>query len=292
MNEIFSNEISELSLVVSVKGAAASPVDTPTAKLYVDSSTNFAGTPIDLTVTAVVGEVGKYSVAIPYQAVQGKRFAKVVYEYELAGFGVITKEEAYEVRARLISFEEYKYMMDDQEIEYWAYNVAETEARLTIENYCQHRFSRWTGSREIIGNSNRFYLPQYLSKLTNVNQVDDVESSSFESTDFILEPTGFVIRRDIGTSKSGLVNMTVTGDWGYAILPDAVRKAAYELTRSFSSTAINDRRQYLLNSGGGGLTDLQASADFMSWKAYDDSTGNAVADQLLEPYRIFVPGVI
>lgn len=293
MNEIFSNEVSELSLSVTVRGEPVAPMGLPTAKLYLSNTVDFPLIGEDLTVFPILDSISEFRIPIPFSSVKGKRYAKVVYEYELPGHGVISKDEGYEIRTRILSFEEFKQMMDDPDIEFDSFNVAETEARLVMESYCHQSLSRWSGGRSVVGNPDKFYLPQYMSKLMNVTELsEELEIEYFDSNDYILESTGLSIRREYNNRTRGLRNLYVTGEWGFSILPDAIKKAAYELTRSFSNTSINDRRQFLLNSGGGGLTGMEESSDFISYKAYQDSTGNPIADQLLGPYRIITPGII
>lgn len=297
MNEIFSNEVSQLTLNTSVRGAVNIPSTLPTAKLYVSNTDVFSGTPVNLDVTAVLDldslPTGVYHVAIPYGTTQEKRYAKVEYEYELTGYGVIASTELFEIRTRLISYEEYLSMTSSEGDGFEAFSVAETEARLTVEQFTRQRFSKWTGSLSIDANPNRIYLPQHLRSLTSLSLEGDYTSLS-STSEYIRDERGFVLyKASAPDKKAGLSRFTIEGKWGYESVPIQVKNAAYELTRDFSSSVINKRRQYLLNSGSGSLGGtFTDSADLVSWKAYSDSTGNAVADQLLLNYRLIQPGII
>lgn len=293
MNEIFSNEVTRLTLNTSVRGEVVEPTALPTATLYVSSDIeSFPETGTALTVSTTTTP-GLYHVAVPYSAPQEKRFAKVVYSYELAGYGTINKEELYEVRTRLISFEEYVLMTGDEGDGFEAFNLAETESRLIIEAFTRQKFSKWTGERTIHANPNRIYVPQYLRELTSVQEYDEWQLSTVNDY-YMRDSSGFAIYKDVDTdSRAGIKKFTITGKWGYESVPDHVKKAAYELTRDFSSSVINNRRQYLLNTGGQSLgSAMEQSTDLISWKAYTDSTGNFVADQLLMNYRVFQLGII
>lgn len=295
MNEIFSNEPSQLKLHTVVQGTHIDPTEPPTAKLYVSNDTKFAGAGTDLTVTQVTGTTpeGQFTIPIPLNVVKDSRYAKVVYSYNLPGFGDIEKEEFFEIRTRLIPYEEYVLMVDDEEMTFDAFNLAETEARMVIEGYTRQRFSRWTGTTLVTSDPNRIYLPQYLSELSGINEYG-AHDFALETQDYTLEPGGMVIGRTSPLKNAPTAKkFSVSGKWGYISVPDNIKKAAYELTRDFSSSIINKRRQFLLNSAGQGLgASFSEASDMISWRAYQDSTGNSVADLLLANYRVFRPGVI
>lgn len=297
MNEIFSNEVSQLTLSTAVRGQMTLPTALPTANLYVSNSIDFDVTPTALTVTPVLdestAETGEYTVAVPYSAVQEKRFAKVVYSYTLTGYGTISKEEFFEIRTRLLSYDEYVLMSGNEDVTFDAFNLAETESRMIIEGFTRQVFSKWTGNLTFNANPNRIYVPQYLRELTSVTEYDEFDLSS-ANTDYKREDNGYVVYKDVNIERDrGFKRFTVTGKWGYLSVPDNVKKAAYELTRDFLSSVINKRRQFLLNAGGQGLgATFTDSVDLISWRAYMDSTGNAVADQLLINNRILQPGII
>jgi len=296
VNEIFSNDLSQLRLSVTVQGEPTAPTALPTAQLYVSNDIKFDVAPVTLTVTPDVSEdapVGRYLIPVPLASVQEKRYAKVVYTYNLAGFGTITKEEFFEIRTRLLPYDELISMTGDPDLTYDAFALAEAEVRMIIEGFTRQRFSKWTGQLTITTNPNRLYLPQFLRELTSVAEYDDYDMP-LENTDFRLEEGGLVIGRETKALRdAGPKKFNVIGKWGYISVPDNVKKAAYELIRDFTSAAINKRRQYLLNAGGQGLgATFNDSVDLISWRAYMDSTGNSVADQLLMNYRVLRPGII
>lgn len=299
MNEIFSNELSQLTIHTSARGVAIAPESAPTATMIVSSDLNFTGTPVTLTVTQAVDEfdapiTGQYVIAIPYGDVQGKRYAKISYTYTLTGFGAITKQEVHEVKTRLITFEEYMYMMGEvlDSTRFNEFNVAEMEARAVIQAYCNHNFDAWTGSIEIVDNPNFIQLPKHLQTFTGISEYDTF-GQAVSTSGYEIEENGLALRKKEKNDKRAFQKkFVVAGDWGYAIIPDGVRKSAFELTRDFSSSAINDRRNYILNAGGGGVSGMEQQTDLISYRAYMDSTGNSIVDGLLKPYRIFNVGVI
>lgn len=296
MNEIFSNELSRLRLSTVVQGAPVTPTELPTAKLYISNSVKFTAPPVELTVSQDVendNPEGKFLIPVPLNVVKDSRYAKVVYSYNLPGFGDVEKEEFFEIRTRLVPYEEYIVMVDDLEMTFDAFNLAETEARMVIEGYTRQKFSKWTGAATVTSDPNRIYLPQYLSELSGINEYG-AHDFALETQDYELEPGGMVVGKTVPIRNfSSSKKFVISGKWGYVSVPDNIKKAAYELTRDFSSSIINKRRQFLLNSAGQGLgASFSEASDMISWRAYQDSTGNSVADLLLANYRVFRPGVI
>lgn len=296
MNEIFSNELSQYTFHTSVRGELIAPESLPVVRLRVSDTLTFTGDGTDLTVIPIEDEVttvGKYMARIPYAQTQGNRYAELTYSYELTGYGQISKTDIVEIKTRLISFEDFMYLMDEELLpeRFDEYNIAEQGAREVIYAYCNQDFNVWEGEIELKGNENLIFLPKHMSSLTSVKEIDDWGQFRITS-EYVLDPTGMSLTRKERDKSTAQKKFLVSGTWGYVSLPDAVKRAAFELTRDFSSSAINNRRQFLLNTAGGGVTAVQQEADMISWRAYADSTGNSIADMYLKPYRIFTPSVI
>lgn len=293
MNEIFWNELSLLRFYTFFRGEAIIPSTTPTAKLYVSATEEFDQAPEDLTVSAILEgstPTGEYRVIVPQASVVGKRFAKVVYSYDLPGVGQVEKVEAFEIETRLFSYEEYVYGTSDtfSQVLFDEYTVAESSARKVIESYCNQKFSVWTGSQDVYGNPNNLFLPQHMRKVIKVR-----DSAGTELPEYRLDPTGLFLSGTTVNKLAGNKWFSVEADWGYSVIPDVIRQSAFELTRDFSTSVINDRRYYRLNTGGGGISGaMEQQSDLISWQAYRDSTGNFIVDGWLKDFRIFNLGIL
>ncbi len=103
MNELYSNETNVLTFSTSVKGEHKIPTSLPIAKLWTSNTKDFIGTPNDLT---VFEEDSVYKVLVPSNLISNKRWAKVVFEYDLLNYGFNALSEIYELDARLITLEE------------------------------------------------------------------------------------------------------------------------------------------------------------------------------------------
>lgn len=299
INELFTNDLNRLTLFISVRGTATAPTALPIAKIYVSSTNTFTGTGTDLTVVDDTTVTGKFTVDVPNSILTGYRYAKVVYEYSLASFGAQVKEEIFNISARLLSFEEYNWSRGkdvkgvSKGITYERYMQAESDARATIENYTNQFFGRWTGTISVISAPNRIFLPYILEELTDISEA--IDSTGTLATQYTVEDTGWSLFRSPELPlRSKSKRYYITGKWGYSSIPDGVKKAAKELIHDYASDNFDARRGYLLNtSGGTDLANQSANFDQISWKAYStQTTGNAVADSYLEPFRTYNPRVI
>lgn len=299
MNQIYSNELNSLDFTISVKGDKREPLTEPIAIIKTGSLSGVYTTISTLNVTEV--SVGVYSVAIPHDIIVGKRFASVIFTYELPEFGVVNREQTFEIAQRLISFEDYNAYIgedatgDPYDLSFKEYDKAESISRKIIEAYTFQRFTYWYGTREIISPYAYIPLPQHMDKLDGVGYVSNTDISFVDNylSDFTLSPTGNAVMRKTPAPKLSIftspsetnIQHAVTGYWGYQTIPEEVKRAAYELIRYYSSDEADERFRFknsYSNNGRNSDTDNVT----INFSAYRDSTGNPVADQMLYPYRL------
>ena len=295
MNELYSNETNVLTFSTSVKGEHKIPTSLPIAKLWTSNTKDFIGTPNDLT---VFEEDSVYKVLVPSNLISNKRWAKVVFEYDLLNYGFNALSEIYELDARLITLEELNNNLgvdstgESYEVSYWQYDKAEKVVRKIINTFCQQRFNSWIGSRKVTGSNSDIYLPQHMEKLTGVasGYTDINFFDNYNVGDYVLSDSGKVLSIGQPWIKPSVIYKKyqskqlylVTGIWGYLSVPEAVKEATLELVRFFMSDDVESRRNYFLNVN----SDSNSSYTF-NFSAYRDSTGNPVADELLSNYRIY-----
>lgn len=295
MNELYSNEINVLTFNISVKGEPVEPVSLPTAKLWCSVAQDSWESPELLT---VVKEGSLYKVIVPNSVIANKRWAKVEFEYELEDYGFNKVVENYELDSRLISFEELNNNLgkdstgESYSVEYWEYDRAEKVVRKIINTFCKQRFNQWTGSRKVYGSNATINLPQHMDKLTAVasGYTDINFFDNYDIGEYQLSASGKVLGVAQPWVKPSIYYKTyqsnqlylITGVWGYAGVPEAVKEAALELIRFFMSDDAESRRKFFLNVN----SDSNSSFTF-NFSAYRDSTGNPVADELLSDFRIY-----
>lgn len=302
ISEIFSNDISEIRLYTSVRGERVQPDILPTATVYVSNKDGeFPTTGTTLTVASVSGQTGAFNILVTPSAVAGYRFAKIVCNYTLPTYGAMEKVSVYEVKTRLIGYDEYNSTLGkdvtgmERTIPYDIFSLAESSARLAIEAYCMQNFNYWEGSRAVIAHPNFILLPQHADSIKAIFSID--ENSLYSLVDgYRLLDGGFALeKKEKAPARSNERQFTIDAVWGYRYIPDAVRMAAVELTRDFTTGGLDNRRHYVQAAGdaGGDFANvLEGGVNSVSWRAFSDSTGNFIVDNLLTPYRVYQPSVI
>lgn len=295
MNELYSNEINQLEHKLHIKGQPVIPVSLPVAKIYASSNNEFKEPSQNLSVSELDGA---YKLAVPSSIIKNKRFAKVEFEYELAGFGFQKETNVYEITRRLVSFDEVNSYRgldstgDKFSLEYWEYDIAESIVRLVIEEFCNQKFSYWHGTKTMYGAKESLALDQYMSKFEAITtglgyyEMYDL----MDLSEYRLSESGTLLGLRDEWSRATVYRKNqpsnswynISGQWGYESIPRAVKEASLELIRYFISDDIEYRRKFFLNMN----TSADSSYTF-NFAAYRDSTGNPIADSLLTPYRIF-----
>ena len=303
MNEIYSNDLNVIEIYTSVRGKPTAPEATPTAKLYVGASRDIStGTPTDLTVVQLESEslplVGRYQAIVPHQLLQRNQYAKIDISFELEGFGVINKSEVYEISQRLVEYEDlnvylgYDVTGDSYDMSYEDYDKLEKIVRKVIESYCGQKFNCWQGTRKVYAARDYIPLPQHLEKLTSISSFENLTPINIDSSESVyqIEDTGLSLDRTtdfvtphffIPRSKNNVTHH-ITGLWGYEGIPAEVTQAAFEVIVIFNMDDIDNRRKFLSYISN----DASINMNF-NWTSYWDSTGNPIADDLLDAFRIY-----
>ncbi len=302
MKELYTNDLNVIDIYSSVRGVPTAPTGLPTATLYVSSSKDFPSTGTTLAVAQVEDEdsepvVGRYQVSVPSSLVQKKRYARVDVAYTLPTFGSVTTSDIYEIGQRLVGFEELNtYLGVDVSGESYAldwnqYDKLESVVRRIIETYCGQKFNCWQGSRKVYSARDYIQLPQHLEKLDSITSAGVINPVIYQ-TDMLyeIEEGGLSLDRSTDFQTPSFLdirsknNMThvITGLWGYEGIPADVNQAAYEVIELFNTDDVDARRKFLSYI----TNDASVNMNF-NWTSYWDSTGNPIADDLLDPYRIY-----
>lgn len=299
ISEIYSNDISELIVYTSVRGQRVQPEVLPVARIQVGpTKTDFIGDGEELAVAAVPGSEGVFKILVTPSQVSGSRYARVITSYTLPNVGYIENKDIFEVKTRLVGFDDFNSTLGrdvtgmDRKISFEDFTISEHRARLIIQSFCNQNFNYWEGSRQVIGHPNHIILPQHAEKIRGIFTVDE---SSFLSqiNSYRMLDGGFSLERiEKSNGRSTESVFQIDAVWGYEYIPDSVRMASIELTRDFASGAADMRRQYLLSSDSSGNSSFSQNQDAIYWRAYSDSTGNAIVDNLLAEHRVYYPGVI
>lgn len=293
MRELYSSEPNLVKIVTSVQGRPTVPVSEPTVTLFAGNDKN--NLELVAPLNAVEIDNGEYDIVIPQHYLKNKRFAAIQFNYELADYGVMQNRQTYDIASRLVNFEELNAALGaGLEIEYEVFTFIETDVRKIIESYCNQSFNSWQGEKLVQGEDGHIFLNENLEQLTAVTAGSKLIANQW------IPLEGYVIS-EAGTSvynpdrertisffhgRESKRNFMVQGLWGYSSIPAAVHQAALELAKGFLCDDIEYRRRYIDN-----IRNNDVRIEFHD-KAYDDSTGNPIADQMLQPYRQFLYGAV
>lgn len=303
MKELYSNDTNVIDIYTSARGKAVAPLDLPTAKLYVSATKQFPLTGTTLTVVQKKDEedaliVGQYETIVPQQAVAQRRYARVVISYELPDHGVIEQETIYEPTRRLMAFEELNDILgadahgESHALTYKEYDLLETITRKIIESYIDQKFTLWLGTREVYAGETYVGLPQHMEYLLSVTRDDQfVPVEALAGSSYKLAESGLSISNKSSIpvpnflNQRSKINVThyINGLWGYKSIPSEVTQAFLEVFHIVNTDTIDDRRNYLSTSTNDGGNLMRR----FNWMSYTDSTGNPIADELLNPFRIY-----
>lgn len=292
MIELYSNEPNPLRHEFMVKDE---PQSVDNVKITLATGNNNASW--DLPVTLFTGSevMGYQEYIVPNSYLIGKRLAKISIEYVLEEFGLITDEILAPIVKRYVTFSDVKSFLPN--LSWSDFVEIERNARFTIDAFCSQRFNSWRGTRIVRSHNGRIDLPQHLDVLESLN-MGYGSFSYLNSTDpfggFVLQEPGFsLINQDLIRSPSIFVNQyksynyNVTGVWGYTSVPLAVRSAAIELIKGAQCADEIYRKKYVDN-----IRNENVRIQFRDELYTTDTTGNAVVDDLLGPYKIFYVGVV
>lgn len=194
----------------------------------------------------------------------------------------------------MFSFEELNEILGQFSVEYEDYSNAESNVRKIIESYCNQKFVNWFGDRLVDGYEGHIILPEVIESIDSVWVYSDlirVETPNIDG--YVISENGqsiFNPERDRTVSffrqSPGMATYKIKGMWGYSGVPANVHFAALELARNFLCDDIEYRRRYLQS-----IKNNDIRIEFAK-SAYSDTTGNPIADEMLEPYRFIPMGAV
>jgi hypothetical protein len=309
MREVFSSEPNLVTFNTMVQGNYVAPSNTPVVTV---NPHNVIGVPglvsTPLAVTNLT--VGKYQYIIPQQYVQGFRYVTINTSYNLPAYGNVVNELEYKIQKRYLNYDEALGLMESGfPLDYPTFAEAETNLRLIVDTYCQQEFNFWTGDRTVYGNRNGILvLPERMEQLVSATPYHGNSpfldtgylDSIYSDTGYLYEPYALSegaasidngIRYPLSIVRDNLddyrqVRYVINGIWGYKTTPSAVVQAMGELLKMYlaDDSVYRDRYVQVIANGD---TNFQFNA-----KTYNDSTGNAKADELLEPFKKLIIGAV
>lgn len=218
------------------------------------------------------------------------------------GTGGFRRTTSVNVTSPLISISELKTVFTDSHLGDGDLKDLEETVRTYIESYTQQTFGYDIGTYSVVGNGEKkIALPKRLLKLNTViggpvgwftasnngwylylsdkNYLttkemppEEFENNTTMTQGVIYVPDAYWKKFRVGTKY------TIDGEWGYYTVPDDVRQAALLLAKDFGTGENLYRDRYLDNIKAGDWNFKFTSGAYRG-------TGNARADQLLEPYR-------
>ena len=294
MRELYISEPNIVKFTTSVQGRPTRPEAKPTAEFFagpdVDKLTKVANTPS-------ISEIdnGEYEVMIPQSFLIGQRLGQVRFAYELQDFGEFFTNRTFDIVRRLVDFEELNDVLGKQfAIDYNTFTFVETDVRKVIETFCNQRFNSWRGRQIVTGSGGHISLPQPIELLEGVS-VGSRLVPGYGRTEpgFVITDEGHSIYNPDRTEtvtflhgREAPVDYVIDGVWGYSSIPSGIHQAALELAKGFLCDDIEYRRRYIKTISAG-----DTRIEFHN-NAYNGSSGNPIADAMLEPYRNFIMGAI
>lgn len=322
MAEIYRYSVSSIKTKIFWNGEIRDADGTVTALLYDVSGDITENPPIDPTVsiaslpaTKLETDIGTYQVSIPqFYTSQNKKY-KIIWSYAVGGIN--GSHTTYtDVVTPYCSFEEVvedlQLGSDPSDPNYKTYHelqMAEKYARKTIENYCNQSFYLYDDIQIAYGSgSDLLPLPFKLNTLhelygNDILLVDNINEINNWTYEPVISETGFGLRVDrtasidnIVYTANGLVPPTINdnggfgafgkdvrykvqGKFGWEEVPDNVEQACIQLMGDYFSKDRMWTNKYL------------KSIQTFDWQFEYNSdayrgTGNAYADQLLNPYVV------
>lgn len=286
-NELYSNEPNLIVYPITVMGVSAA-ADSFTAVLKVaneeDELESVAGVPL----SPDERDVGEWEIKVNNALLAGKRFAQIEIEYVIDDYGTVNDKLLFQVTKRLIRYGDAKAAVDF-DLSWEVFNATEKDVRFAIESYCAQKFDSWTGTRLVKTTGSEIGLPQHLEAMSNVygGRVAPVLARTYAQTiseGYYVSENGYSIL-NVKPLKVGFY--LVTGTWGFTSVPSAVSQAAWALFKSKLCDDVEYRNRYIAN-----IRNENIRIEFRDEAYSGDTTGNAHADDILLPYKIFVIGVV
>ena len=323
MAEIYVNSNTPIKTKIYWEGELATPDASVTAAIY-DITEDPAITPAilpttlltTLTATAVETDIGTYQVVLPFSySVRNRKF-KVVWSYTVNSVAG-THTTYVNVVTPYVNFgdtiDNLNFGSDPSDPNYKTYKdlqIAEKYARKIIEDYTGQEFALYDDTEVVYGsNSDILPLPYKINSIYQLYSNDILLINNNVSPAVnnwlyhpIISETGFGIRVDRSDlidntvyTANGMVPPTindningafakdvrykVVGKYGWDSVPDNVQQACVELMRDYFGKDNTWKNKYIKNIQ---TFDWQFEYDSGAYTG----TGNAYADQLLNPYVI------
>ena len=293
MRELYSSEPNLVKFVTSVQGRPERPLAGPTVQLFAGNDKN------DLQPVSILNaneiDNGEYEIPVPQHFLHQNKFASLHIKYELEEYGVFEQDKTFDIARRLMDFEELNDVLGKNlAIDYSTFTFIETDVRKIIESYCNQSFNIWYGKQRVEGADGHIILPEPLEQLEKVQLGSGLAPGYMNTVNgYVISEAGnsiFNPERDRTISffhgKGSNVSYYIEGLWGYSSIPAGVHQAALELAKGFLCDDIEYRRRYIANIRAG-----DTRIEFHD-NAYAGSTGNPIADAMLDPFRIWLMGAI
>jgi len=322
MAEIYVNSNSPIRTKIYWAGELTVPDGNVTATIYdvtedpaVDPAINPEVALTTITATAVETDIGTYQVVLPFSYSERPRRFKIVWSYiisSVAGTHTTYTDVVTPYANILEAIEDLGLGSDPSDPNYKTYHeleMAEKYARKVIENYCNQSFYLYNDVQIAYGSgADLLPLPFKLYQLhelygNDILLVDNINGINNWIYEPIISETGFGLRVDrtenidnVVYSANGLVPPTVNDNYGYGAfgkdiryrvqgkfgwdkVPDNVEQACIQLMGDYFSKDKLWTNKYL------------KSIQTFDWQFEYNSdayrgTGNAYADQLLNPYVV------
>lgn len=306
MIELAVNSSHRIDIVVIKDDQSVEPDATPTYIVY-DADT------LDVlkqgTASIDTNDVGRYYINISGNLTGFDRTLKVTWEYDLDGF-TITGDEFTVISTPYAEIgeiiDELGLGTEPTDLNFYPYaklRAAERLARFQIDNYTGRTFGQRLGAQIVYGNnSDTLIFTEAMTAFTKVEQDDQL---LYDSTipfnalayDIVLTETGQGIRltntgdSDVSilpptatwtTTKPHFVNNSrykIYGTLGYRYVPVQVKQAAMLLINDHLFNDSLWRERYISEFDTGQMSVKLRDTAFTG-------TGNLLADDLLDPFKI------
>lgn len=285
MKEVYANSISTIKYIIMVDGVPTVATGDVTVSA-VDSAGHTWLSAVTATATANTGE---YKVLVPPSSVAQHGILTVTWTFSVATFAINQVEE-YNI---VFPYADWSQFVE-QGITYADFIEREAVSRYVIERFCGQKFFKEINTYNVYGNSGQsLFLPRKLLELNSV--VSDTFNDDFSiDTEWQIYGDGELLkqhgqgRRSLG-DRGGFFGANrelprdrkyiVSGTWGWNSIPAEVIEAANILVADMICDQHTYRDRYLKS-----VKFDKWSIDFMP-DAFE-TTGNVLADQLLEEYRL------
>lgn len=248
---------------------------------------------VPLTVT---GEsTGEYKAIVPNNILNGFRYAKVVIEYTLGQHGLIRDEFFYKITKRYLRFPDMRALLTGEyDLQEDEFNFIERDVRYQIEAYCNQKFDGWYGTQDVYSTPGFIGLPEHLEYMEYVTPLQGIQSV-LSHPGFELTNNGFAIVNEdrarvktiFGDTNARKARYTIRGQWGYSSVPAAVQQAAVAIFQAKMCDDVEYRNKYIKS-----IRNENIRIEFRD-ELYDGhTTGNAFADDILDPYVAMPLGAI